>query len=431
MASVSGKIATNTLFQVVGKAGSTALGVLTTILLTWYLGPVGFGTLTFILVFVTLFGALADWGVSLITVREASRDLNSAGKIIGNVVIVRLCLAMVAGIVSVGVIWLLPNYDFQTRYLTSIASFYLLILSLKTSFQIIFNVKMKMHNWSISELCSSVLTVSLILLVVLFKADILQVILAYMAGDLLAAGVAFYLGRRILPLELRIVSDKTKYLLLEAIPMGAILVVFTIYNRIDTVLLSFYQGNTAVGYYGLAYKIFEVLVLGAAYFANSILPIISDLAISNRPRLGEVYRKSFVILLLMGVGVAVLAFLFAPLLPFVFTKFGPSVIALQILSLALVVSYLNHLNGYTLIALGRQWDSFLIAIAALIVNVTLNFLLIPHFSFVAAAFVTFLTEGLIVLLSLVVIKKQLGIIPSVSDLFKVTKEIFIKRGQIF
>src|SRR3989344_9341641 len=338
MTSVSGKIATNTLFQLMGKAGSTSLGVLTTILLTWYLGPMGFGTFTFVLVFVTLFGALADWGVTLITIREASRDLSAAGKIIGNVGLVRLILAIVAGLFSGGLILALPHYSYETRFLTSVASFYLLILSLKTSFQIIFNVKMKMHNWSISELCSSLLTALLILLIVVFKAGILQVILAYMAGDILAATVAYFLGRRIMHLEFNLAHDKTKYLLLEAIPMGAILVVFTIDNRVDTVILSYFKGNAAVGYYGLAYKIYEVLVLAAAYFANSILPIISELAKTNRQKLGEVYRKSFVVLLWMGVLVSLVNFLAAPLLPLVFSKFGQSVLPLQILSLALIVS---------------------------------------------------------------------------------------------
>ena len=104
---------------------------------------------------------------------------------------------------------------------------------------------------------------------------------------------------------------------------------------------------------------------------------------------------------------------------------------LQILSLALIVSYFNHLNGYTLIALGRQWSSFIIAIVALVVNVLLNLVLIPHFSFIAAAFVTFITEGLIVGLGIIVIRGQLGVTPRIKDFFDVSRELIEKKGKIF
>lgn len=214
--------------------------------------------------------------------------------------------------------------------------------------------------------------------------------------------------------------------------MGAILVVFTIYNRIDTVILSYYKGQTAVGYYGLAYRIYEVVVLGAAYFANSMLPIISNLAVTDRAKLVIVYRKSFVVLMWMGLLAGIINFMLAPILPIIFgAKFIYSVAPLQILSLALVVSYFNHLNGYTLVALGRQWWSFGIAIVALGVNLGLNFLLIPHYSYLGAAFNTFLTEGLIILMSLVIIKKQLGEGPRLSDIWDVSLELIRKKGKIF
>ncbi|MBI4099795.1 polysaccharide biosynthesis C-terminal domain-containing protein, partial [Candidatus Microgenomates bacterium] len=221
--------------------------------------------------------------------------------------------------------------------------------------------------------------------------------------------------------------------LLESLPMGGILVLFTIYNRVDTVILQYFKGSAAVGLYGVAYRVFEVLVLGAAYFANSILPLISSLAKTDRRRLGEVYRKSFVVLLVLGVTVATVNFIFAPLAIAILGggDFAPSVGILRLLSLALLMSYFNHLNGYTLIALGKQWYSLTIAVIALTVNLTLNWLFIPLFSYQAAAFITFVTEGLIVVLSLIFIKRELGVIPSLGDVPKVILELVAKRGKIF
>ena len=432
MNSLSHKIAANTLAQILGKVASTFLGVIITIMLTRYLGPSGFGTITFVLVFVTMFGTIADWGLTLITVREASKNPKREREIIGNVVVIRLALAVIAAVLAVLSIHLLP-YSQAVQALTSLASLYLIALSLKTSFQIIFNVKLSMQNWAWSEFSANALTIVLLLWFLSHGGGLTEVILAYLAGGFFAAGVAAVLAHRLLPLKLSLANQDTKALLLESLPMGAILVVFTIYNRIDIVILSAFSGQEAVGIYGAAYRILEVLVLGAAYFANAILPILSKYAQNDRERLKLMFRKSYVVLLFLGVGVAGVTFIFAPLGIAIIAgpEFAASVGALQILSLVLVVAYFNHLNGYTLIALGKQWYSLAVAIVALVVNVVLNLIFIPIYSYNGAAVITFLTEGLIVIMSLILIKKELNVLPSLRDIPLVVKEIIKKHGKIF
>jgi len=429
---LSHKIAWNTVVQILGKVASTSLGLLIVVILTRSLGRENYGVLTFASVFVTMFGTLADWGITLITVREASRGGNQAKEIIGNVLVIRLILAAVAAVAAVAAIHLLP-YSPMIRFLVALNSLVLIALSIKTSFQIIFNVKLAMHNWAISEFSANALTIFLILFLVKTGLSLEGIVVAYLAGDVLAAVVAAFLGYRLLPLRYSLVAKTTKFLLLESLPMGAILVVFTIYNRIDTVILSLFKGNGAVGLYGIAYRVYEVLVLGAAYFANAVLPLISRLAKDDHKRLGEVYRRCFVVLLLMGLAVAIGNLLLAPLAVMILggNDFVEAVVPLRILSLALLVSYFNHINGYTLIALGRQWQSFFIAIAALSVNVGLNLWLIPYFSYNGAAAVTFVTEGMILVFSLVIIKREVGVLPAFSDIPLVLKELISKHGKIF
>lgn len=432
MTSLSHRIAANTLVQVLGKVATTTVGVIITILLTRYLGPAGFGTFTFILVFVAMFGTVADWGLALITVREASTNSPEAHEIIGNVLVIRLVLAVLAAIFAIITISLLP-YDSLTKILVAIASLSLITLSLKTSFQIIFNVKLRMENSAIADLSANFLSLIIVLLVIYFHLGIVGIVLAYLIGDILAAIVAAFLGYRLLPLRLSLTRPTTKYLLLESLPMGAILVVFTIYNRVDTVILSYFKGQEAVGFYGAAYRIYEVLTLGAAYFANAVLPLISRLANNDRGKLVEVYRKSFVILLFLGVAVALINYLLAPIGIAIIAgpKFAGSVDALRILSLALIFSYFNHLNGYTLIALGKQWYSFTIAIIALILNVVLNLIFIPRFSYQAAAFITFITEGFIVVATLLILRSMIGVTFRLSDIWVLGREFITKKGKIF
>lgn len=393
--------------QIVGKGISVALGVVITIILTRYLGPDGYGTYTFVLVFVTMFGVIGDWGLSLVTVREASKNESDAAEIIGNVLIFRLLLSLLAVAASIIAVHLLP-YSSQIRQLVSIFSFFLIATSIKTSLQIIFNVKLVMHYWAISEAIANIVYLLLVWLIVATSAGIYWIMVAAVVDQIASMVVAGVLGFRLIPFKLSFKSRYVQNLFWEALPMGGILVLFTIYNRIDTIILSAFKGEVAVGYYGAAYKIYEVLTVPAAYFANSVLPVISNLAVSNKKRLVNIYKRCLTVLLLMGFTVAGVNYLLAPLAINLIAgqDFSPAVPALQLLSLALIASYFNHLNGYTILALGRQWSSLLVAAIALGVNLALNLVFIPRFSFLAAAFITFLTEGLIVILSLLVIRNE-------------------------
>lgn len=425
------KIFSNTLYQFVGKIITSILGVLITIFLTRYLGPDGFGKYTFAVVFVTMFGVIGDWGMTLIGVRESSRRLEQVGEIVGNILVVRFLLAIIAILVSNIVIYTLP-YSQEIRILVGICSLTLLALSIKTSFQIIFNAKLRMEFFAISEVAANALAIFLVAFLVATRASLPMIMVAFLIGQFFAAVIAWILGLRLSNIRLSLFGKETVFLLAESLPMGAILVLFTVYNRIDTVLLAYFKGEVAVGLYGAAYRIFEVLVLGAAYFANSILPLISNLAMSDRHKLKIVYEKAMVVLLLMGGFVAIVNFILAPIGIAVVAgdRFTGSVLALQILSLALIVSYLNHLNGYTLIALGKQWHSLSIAIVALIVNLALNIWLIPLFSLYAAAGITFVTETIIAVLSFLVIKKIIGVRMSISFILYTVALWYKEKGRL-
>ncbi len=426
----SRKIFSNTLYQFVGKFITSALGVVITIFLTRYLGPEGFGKYTFAVVFVTMFGVIGDWGMALIGVREASRRAESIGEIVGNILVVRFLLALVAILLSNIAVYILP-YSMEVRILVGICSLSLLALSIKTSFQIIFNARLRMEFFAISELAANALAIFLVTGLVVIRAGLPTIMMAFLAGQVFAAVVAWFLGVRLAPVKLSLFRKETGYILVESLPMGAILVLFTVYNRVDTVLLAYFKGEIAVGLYGAAYRIFEVLVLGAAYFANSILPLVSNLANSDRQALKVVYEKAMVVLLLMGFGAAIVNFLLAPIGIAIVagSQFSGAVLVLQILSLALVASYLNHLNGYTLIALGKQWSSFFIAMVALGVNLGLNIWLIPLFSLYAAAGITFVTETLIAVLSFLVIRKTIGVEMSPSFVYHTLLEWWKAKGK--
>lgn len=218
--------------------------------------------------------------------------------------------------------------------------------------------------------------------------------------------------------------------------MGALLLVFSIYNRIDIIILEHFQGVGVVGIYNLAYKIHENLILGAAFLMNAAFPILSH-AFARRSSLDirALYRKVFGILGLGGFVVALLFFIFASPTVRILTgsqypQFIESVGALRILVFATFLSYFNHLSGYSLIAFGKQRVSLLIGILALAFNVGTNLFFIPRYSWMAAAVITVSTECIVFFLSSYALWRAIRVAPSLLLLTRAAHELIVKRGKI-
>jgi O-antigen/teichoic acid export membrane protein len=248
---------------------------------------------------------------------------------------------------------------------------------------------------------------------------LLPLVGAVILANVFAVIIAWFLARRTVKLVFRLNKAFIKKLIRESLPMGTVLLVFTIDNKIDTVMLGSIKGSGAVGIYAVAYRVYDVLILGAAYLMNSLLPVLSCYGDLDQwgTKLRRIYQKAFDVLLLMGGSVFLATWFLAPLVVQLITQqrffeFLDAVSVLRILSLALFLAYFNHLTGYTIVALGRQRPYLFIALSALIFNVLTNLLVIPKFSYYGAAMVTILTEGLVLLITTFFIFRLIKILPS-------------------
>ena len=261
---------------------------------------------------------------------------------------------------------------------------------------------------------------------------------AVVLANLVGLVVALFLVRRTIEFDFRFNWRFVSHFLKESLPMGAVLLMFTVDNKVDTVMLGSIKGNQAVGIYAVAYKVYDVLVLGAAYLMNALLPVLSRYAdlTKNKDRLRRIYQRAFDLLLLMGIGVLLFAWFFAPLIVRVLTQhryleFADSTSVLRILSLALFLIYFNHLTGYTIVALGQQRVYFFIALGSLVFNIIANWLVIPQFSYYGAATVTVLTESLLLVATSILIFRLIKFIPSIFQFPQTAIQIIRQQGKFF
>jgi len=438
---LSQKVAFNTVVQITAKAITVIFGLLVTILLTNYLGREGFGYYMYVIALAIIFGAFADWGTQTIGAREAAKEEEREGRALTNIFLVRMALSLMAALIMLGAAFIIPLQAATpslVRRAIMVGSLILVLNTIKGSLLVVFQTKLQLQKQAVVDLTTSILILLISLFLVQRSLGLIPLVGAVVLANMVGVGLGLFLAKKTVKFDWQLDKKFIKRLLIESFPMGAILLIFTIDNKIDTVMLGSIKGSGAVGIYAVAYRIYDVLILGAAYFMFALLPILSRYSDLTKwsEKLKRIYQKSFDFIFLMGLIVVAGVWLFAPLAVKIITQkrlleFSDSISVLRVLGLALFFAYLNHLTGYTIVALGKQRRYFFIALGALVFNVIANALVIPRHSYYGAATVTVLTEGLVLIITTIFIFHLLKIIPSPFQFPKTVVEFFKNRGRIF
>jgi O-antigen/teichoic acid export membrane protein len=152
---------------------------------------------------------------------------------------------------------------------------------------------------------------------------------------------------------------------------------------------------------------------------NAVFPALAVLSVSGKDRLALAYQKSYRLLAVLGVPLAVGIALTAPLLVHAVRGYEQTIPALAILALSVVFLFLNNAFIYTLTAINRQADFTRLALATLVVNVVLNLALIPPFGYIGASWAAVLTELALFLGGWWLLRRHLYALPVVRGIGRI------------
>ena len=138
----------------------------------------------------------------------------------------------------------------------------------------------------------------------------------------------------------------------------------------------------------------EALLFIPMVFSIAILPVFSKFYISSRESLKTSYELSFKYLNLIGIPIAFGTTLLAnKIVLFIYgTEFTQSILALQILIWAIPFIFLSYVFKVILVSINKQDLLLKTILISMILNVVLNLILIPSYSYLGASLVTVLTE---------------------------------------
>lgn len=389
-------LAKNTTVLLVANIVTYLLGFFTTLYTARYLGVEGFGILSLALSLTGIFGVFTDLGLTTLTAREVSRDKSLANKYIANTFIIKILLALFTfGLIALVVYFL--DYPETTKNVVYLITFSVIFGAFTGIFNSIFQAFEKMEYMSLNIILNAVLMLTGVLTVIYYGLGILALSSVYFFSGLITLLITFitYSWKFFIPkihLDLKFWKPTIK----EASYFGISSILVVIYFYIDSVMLSIMIGNTAVGIYNAAYRLVLVLVFIPSILVTAIFPLMSQHFESSKKLLKLEYEKSVKYLFIVSTFIFIYGFIFADKIILIMygEGYSTSIAALQALIFVVPIIFLTYLFGNILGAVNKQRIVTIVACANALLNVGLNLILIPKFSYIGASIATVATEGL-------------------------------------
>ncbi|HLF14994.1 MAG TPA: flippase [Bacteroidota bacterium] len=249
------------------------------------------------------------------------------------------------------------------------------------------------------------------------------------AGSLINFIITAGYFRRYVPRLPRFDRAKAWILMKEGFPFLLWTIFGVVYYRIDTVMLSLMTPEKVVGWYGVAYKFYDVLVFLPSIFTIAILPVLSKLYGKENMLLARTTQKGLDFILLTGIPISILCFYFSPdIIGFLFgiENYAPAVLNLRIFAAGLLLLYLDMVLATAIIACDKQKQLAIISFVAVLLNVGMNYLMIPYTQArmdnggVGAAIATTITELFVLVCNLLILPKSIFEGSSLKVLWKST-----------
>jgi len=414
------KIAKNTTVLYIAQIITYVLGFFITVYTVRYLSVDSYGILSTALALTGIYVVFGDLGLSTLTVREVARDESLTHKYVGNTTIMKLFLSLFTFLLTVLTVYIL-GYNDITIIVTYILTAAFIFNAFSSIFYSIFQSYQKMEYQSVATILNSVVMLIGTLLVIYLGLDVIAFAFVYLVANainfiyiLVTYAWKFYLPNIEMDLEF------WKSTIKEALPLSITSLFAVLVFRIDSVMLSVMSGMEAVGFYNAAYRLMEALIFFPQVYTTAIFPVFSKLYVSSINPLKGAYIKSFKYLTILSLPIAVgITLLAEPIILLLFKpEYIPSILALQIVVWVLPFIFVNYIQGSLLTAMNRQVTYLKITAASLVLNVGMNLVLIPLYSYLGAAFVTVITEIFSVALGFYVLSKLLAKVKVHEIIFK-------------
>jgi O-antigen/teichoic acid export membrane protein len=279
-----------------------------------------------------------------------------------------------------------------------------------------FQARLEMLHFALTNILGRIVTLALVGAAFALDAGFKSVVAATVVGPAVTFALQLVMIARHISIRPRLDVAYWRRLAIRSSLVSVASAISQMITRLDTMMLALFRSPTEVGYYGAAYRFFDIPATAGNAVPVSLFPPAARLAaVGDDSRVRELTHRAMDVLiagtvpfmlLMLGFPEEILRWTAGP-------DYVDGATAVQILALALPLSFLNQV--FFAVHTAYHADRFLLTIAsaALIVTVALALLLIPDYGLNAAASVTVTVEALVAAVMGVFAARRYGVLPRV------------------
>jgi len=394
-------VVASTAFLFVARILVSGISYAATALIARTLTPRDWGAYTFVISATTILDALFDLRVTRLVLRDLTSPDSDAGHVMGSFLVLRLLLGGASYVAALAFV-AANSYPPIVLPAMAIGGMTLVFAAGWNALNLYYQSKLWLRSVAIALVGARVVFVAVCVALASSGSTSVK---GYLAASVVNEAIPFVvlalLARRHVQVRPAVERAQWWRWLKDGFPIAIGWAIGTIYFRVDSIMLASLGSFTDVGLYGIGYKFADIIdYLYAALTAPVVTMLIRDWP-DRLDMFRRTFRGAFVLLTISGVGLATGFAVFAR--PAVVTVFGDrydeAAGAARLVVAGQGLRFFSGLCVITLIAVRRNREYVLAALTGLVINVAVNFAVIPRYSYVGAAWVTVVTElGVLIVL---------------------------------
>jgi O-antigen/teichoic acid export membrane protein len=392
--SLTRKIAHNTIYQIIGKIVSVALGLVALGMMTRHLGQEQFGWYVTTISFLQFIGILIDFGLIPVTAQMMSEPAFDKHTLFKNL----LGFRFVTAVIFLGItpfIALFFPYPIEVKIAIAFTTISFLSVAMNQVLLGFYQTKLKMHIPAIGEVVGRIVLVISLWLFIREGLGFLPIM-----GAVVASAVAYTLflwaqAHTESPAGFGFGMNIWRAIAVKMWPIAIAIMFNVLYLKGDIILLSLFREQVEVGVYGAAYRVIDILAQTAMMIMGVMLPLLAhSWSRGQKVEFEKRYQQAFdaMMALAFPMMVGTIALADRMMLLVAGEDFLASGRPLRILAIAVFGVYLGAVFGHAAVAINKQRQVMWIYISTAIITLGGYLIFIPVYGMFGAAWMTVFSE---------------------------------------
>jgi O-antigen/teichoic acid export membrane protein len=391
------RAASDIAMQVSVRVLNLALGVFVTALLVRTLGTTGYGEWATTLIVLGLIAYIMNFGMEEVALREAAKAPETENEWIGAAILMRLLLLGPVMISAYAALLLLPHTE------DMLIAGAILIVAMPFggmgALGLLFRLRVDNRIPMLVLTLRSILWGIAVVIIHQDGGGLIAFAIGMVTTNMVGSIVQTVAAVKIADVWPRPNRKHVRTLARVSLPIGISGLLIAAYARIDGLLVYAIGGAHEAGLYNAIYNVLDQSHFIPISILTTLAPVLAAAWPHNRERLLRTARLIVELLSIASFGALAVAIVAnEQLVRLVFgAEFVEAAPALPVLGGAFILICYGYLNGNLLLVLGKQKLLLRISLVALVVNLAGNAAAIPLFGFMGAAWMTVLTEAVVLI----------------------------------